>query len=134
MDASYGQTQKNTILEVLHKLQKRAARIIVYANRTAHSRPIFHKLHILDIYDLCLTHILHFVYKSINLLLRSRYNNYFTSVEKKYFYYTRGSKQNLYVLRATKTCRCNSLRILSLIHIWRCRRIERCRSRWSPYH
>ena len=26
------------------------------------------------------------------------------------------------------------LYILSLIHIWRCRRIERCRSRWSPYH
>ena len=25
-------------------------------------------------------------------------------------------------------------RVLSLIHIWRCRRIERCRSRWSPYH
>ena len=24
--------------------------------------------------------------------------------------------------------------MLSLIHIWRCRRIERCRSRWSPYH
>ena len=23
---------------------------------------------------------------------------------------------------------------LSIIHIWRCRRIERCRSRWSPYH
>ena len=23
---------------------------------------------------------------------------------------------------------------LSLIHIWRCRRIERCRSRWSQYH
>ena len=28
-------------------------------------------------------------------------------------------------------CRSSSL---SLIHIWRCRRIERCRSRWSPYH
>ena len=26
------------------------------------------------------------------------------------------------------------VRTLSLIHIWRCRRIERCRSRWSPYH
>ena len=26
------------------------------------------------------------------------------------------------------------LKSLSLIHIWRCRRIERCRSRWSPYH
>ena len=23
---------------------------------------------------------------------------------------------------------------LSLIHIWRCRRITGCRSRWSPYH
>ena len=28
----------------------------------------------------------------------------------------------------------NSSLNLSLIHIWRCRRIERCRSRWSPYH
>ena len=27
-----------------------------------------------------------------------------------------------------------ALVLLSLIHIWRCRRIERCRSRWSPYH
>ena len=23
---------------------------------------------------------------------------------------------------------------LSLIHIWRCRRLLTCRSRWSPYH
>ena len=28
----------------------------------------------------------------------------------------------------------SSVLTLSLIHIWRCRRIERCRSRWSPYH
>ena len=28
----------------------------------------------------------------------------------------------------------STLQWLSLIHIWRCRRIERCRSRWSPYH
>eukprot|EP00826_Nyctotherus_ovalis_P013097 TRINITY_DN13501_c0_g3_i5.p1 TRINITY_DN13501_c0_g3~~TRINITY_DN13501_c0_g3_i5.p1 ORF type:complete len:314 (-),score=72.45 TRINITY_DN13501_c0_g3_i5:24-965(-) len=27
-----------------------------------------------------------------------------------------------------------SIQELSLIHICRCRRIERCRSRWSPYH
>ena len=26
------------------------------------------------------------------------------------------------------------LLLLSLIHIWRCRRTLRCRSRWSPYH
>ena len=24
--------------------------------------------------------------------------------------------------------------VLSLIHIWRCRRVTVCRSRWSPYH
>ena len=29
---------------------------------------------------------------------------------------------------------CHIMLCLSLIHIWRCRRIERCRSRWSPYH
>ena len=29
---------------------------------------------------------------------------------------------------------CTVMGYLSLIHIWRCRRIERCRSRWSPYH
>ena len=36
---------------------------------------------------------------------------------------------------AVVTSESSSSRIyLSLIHIWRCRRIERCRSRWSPYH
>ena len=33
-----------------------------------------------------------------------------------------------------KTAICWIAVCLSLIHIWRCRRIERCRSRWSPYH
>ena len=28
----------------------------------------------------------------------------------------------------------STVRMLSLIHIWRCRRRLRCRSRWSPYH
>ena len=27
-----------------------------------------------------------------------------------------------------------TLQILSLIHVWRCRRSYACRSRWSPYH
>ena len=26
------------------------------------------------------------------------------------------------------------VQLLSLIHIWRCRRVWGCRSRWSPYH
>ena len=29
---------------------------------------------------------------------------------------------------------CLFIQLLSLIHIWRCRRSTLCRSRWSPYH
>ena len=32
------------------------------------------------------------------------------------------------------TTRTRTHPLLSLIHIWRCRRTPRCRSRWSPYH
>ena len=31
-------------------------------------------------------------------------------------------------------CACVRVCVLSLIHIWRCRRITGCRSRWSPDH
>ena len=48
------------------------------------------------------------------------------------------SGSNIYVCATIgmSFCIClpNFVQILSLIHIWRCRRIERCRSRWSPYH
>ena len=43
---------RSTLLEVLHRLQKRAARITVYAKHRDHSKPIFSKLNILSIYDL----------------------------------------------------------------------------------
>ena len=102
---------KSTLLEVLHKLQKRAARTIVFAKYKEHSKPIFYKFRILTIYDLCLTQILHFVYKSLNLLLPSRYWYYFTALKERHSHYTRGSEHNLYVPRALKLCRFNSLRI-----------------------
>ena len=84
---------------------------MTYANYRAHSKPIFHNINILNVYDLCLTHILYFVYKSLNCLLPPRIQDYFTVLEHKYSHYTRGSKQKLYVLGAVKTCRRNSLRI-----------------------
>jgi len=102
---------RSTLLEVLHRLQKRAARIIVYAKHRDHSKPFFSKLNILSIYDLCLTQILHFVYKSLNSLLPSRYNNYFISLKESHLHYTRGSKHNLFVSRAAKICRINCLSI-----------------------
>ena len=44
---------------------------------------------------LCLTQILHFVYKSLNSLLPSRYNNYFITLKESHLHYTRGTKHNL---------------------------------------
>ena len=35
---------------------------------------------------------------------------------------------------STAASSCTWEQLLSLIHIWRCRRRLRCRSRWSPYH
>ena len=52
----------------------------------------------------------------------------------------RGTTSHTFSSMKSKRC-CHNLQSallknqrLSLIHIWRCRRIERCRSRWSPYH
>ena len=38
------------------------------------------------------------------------------------------------VRACVRACVCVCVCVLSLIHIWRCRRVLRCRSRWSPYH
>ena len=48
---------------------------------------------------------------------------------------TFGSSQiTLCIIALLSTAAIAIVFVLSLIHIWRCRRIERCRSRWSPYH
>ena len=51
---------------------------------------------------------------------------------------TRWCENSWYITDVYFPCSCLlplwQIRELSLIHIWRCRRIERCRSRWSPYH
>ena len=52
------------------------------------------------------------------------------------------STLTLYLSNNTRMLSCNCIAIvdlqltlrLSLIHIWRCRRLLTCRSRWSPYH
>ena len=89
-----------------------AIRIISYAEYKAHSKPLFLKYKILTVYDLCLTHMLHFVYISLQCLLPDRYNNYFVCPQETHRYSTRAiSKHNLYVHRAIKLCRYNSLRI-----------------------
>ena len=41
---------------------------------------------------------------------------------------------HMFIIRIKQQLHLLQIITLSLIHIWRCRRIERCRSRWSPYH
>ena len=74
--------ERTTILEVLHKLQKRAIRIISYANYRAHSEVLFKRLNIFNIYDLCRLQILIFVYKFCNNILPSKYLNYFACTKE----------------------------------------------------
>ena len=101
--------EKSVLLEMLYKLQKRATRIILYANYQAHALPLFHKLNILTIYDLCKTQILRFVYMSRSGLLPN-YLHYFTSVKEKHCYATRSSNNNnLYRTNSHKSCRVNAL-------------------------
>jgi hypothetical protein len=100
---------KNTYLGMLFRLQKRAVRIILFAPYRAHSEPLFRKLSILTIYDLCLTHILTFVYKSLNNLLPSHCTNYFTRTTVIHSHATRGHEHDLFLINAHKSCRSNSL-------------------------
>lgn len=101
---------KNTALETIHLLQKRSVRLISYAKARAHTKPLFYRLDILNIYDLCRLQILVFVFKSINCLLPPRYFNYFTLTKEKYSYLTRSSKDcKLYTISAQRLSRVNSL-------------------------
>ena len=58
-----------------------------------------------------------------------------TPIIKVYIHFTPSTHHTSAFLHPSSKCTSTShLQHLSLIHIWRCRRIERCRSRWSPYH
>ena len=87
---------KNTALESLFQLQKRSVRIICFAEFRAHTLPLFKQLSILSIYNLCLTQILIYVYKSINLLLPRHIINYFIRTSCIHSHITRAQKHNLY--------------------------------------
>jgi hypothetical protein len=101
--------EKSSVLETLLKLQKRSVRIILFVPYRDHSQPLFHKLNILNIYDLCLAQILIYVYKSVNYLLPNQCIKYFTRTKDIHPYSTRGHEHNLYLTNAKKTCRTNSI-------------------------
>ena len=94
---------------IVHKLQKWAIRLILFASYCDDTKPMFRKLSILNIHDLCRTHMLSFVDKSCNGLLPIKYKNYFTFTEDKHYCPTRSSNDyNLYSANAHKACRANA--------------------------
>jgi hypothetical protein len=105
----WASANKSILLEQIHKLQKRVVRIITYSDYRAHTKPLFCKLGLLNIYDIYKTQTLVFVYKSKNFLLPAQYNNYFTDIKKVHSYATRSSTSKLHIHKAKKLCRINTL-------------------------
>ena len=73
-----------TRLEKLHRLQKRAVRIISHAEKTCHSRPLMRQLHILNIYEINILQTLTFVYKHQCNMLPVSLTNCLSQVNHRY--------------------------------------------------
>ena len=69
------------IVHRLVVLQNKAVRIIVKAEYLAHVNPIYKKLHLLKLNDICQQKIMVFVYKSTNNLLPINFSNYFCAAK-----------------------------------------------------
>ena len=92
---------KSCVLETILKNQKRSVGSIMHASYRAHSKPLLQKLNTLTIYDIYLSQLLQFLYKSINHLLPS-FINYFTRTKDIHIHDTRGHNNKLRVITAQK--------------------------------
>jgi hypothetical protein len=73
----------------LYHLQKRALRIITLSGYLTHTKPLFIKLNLLNVYDICRLQIGIFMYKYINASLPVTFNNYFSFNFEHHDHYTR---------------------------------------------
>ena len=92
----YGGAQHNAN-DKLHKLQKKAIRIITSRNFLAHSEPIFKQLHLLKSYDIYKCQLLKFLFKLVNKQLPAYFNQLpFAFNNHLHHHETRGFKGALY--------------------------------------
>ena len=78
----------------LHKLQKKAIRIITSSNFLAHSEPIFKQLHLLKSYDIYKCQLLKFLFKLVNKQLPAYFNQLpFAFNNQMHHHETRGFKR-----------------------------------------
>ena len=82
------------LLERLHKLQKRAVRIITHSSYLSHSKPIFMKLGVLPIYQLYEYNLGIFMFLFNKQLLPNMFNSLFNRNSDVHNYNTR-TKSNL---------------------------------------
>jgi len=102
--------EQTTSLEVLNKLQKCAARIIMFVHHLTHTESLFRKLNILNICDLYKCQILIFVYKCYNNLLLPICINYLTHTKDQDSICS-SKNSNLYKINSNKSCRINSIAV-----------------------
>ena len=78
----------------LHKLQKKAVRIITSSHYIAHSEPIFKQLHLLKSYDIYKCQLLKFIFKLVNKQLPPYFNQLsFTLNSQQHHHETRGHRR-----------------------------------------
>jgi hypothetical protein len=77
-------------------LQKKAIRLISFANKDAHSDPIFKELEIMKIKDIISFNNIIFVHKTLNGKSPSHFNNYFEKVKRTHDHNTTRNPNSLF--------------------------------------
>ena len=83
----------NTLINKLYVLQKRALRAITNSHPRTPSDPLFKKLKVLNIFDICKLQTALFMYKYLNNLLPEVFNNMFMLNSEMHQYNTRYSNR-----------------------------------------
>ena len=86
----WGHTYKSYI-KPLYLTQKKIIRLITFSDRLAHTKPLFEKLRLLNIYDAYVYFTCIFVYKYYNMLLPDIFNGFYEEISLVHNYDTRNS-------------------------------------------
>lgn len=84
-------TSSKTKINSIYLLQKKAVRICTDSQYLAHSRPLFHQLKTLTLFDINSLHSLLFIYKYLNNMLPHSFQNFYTLNNAVHSYPTRSS-------------------------------------------
>ena len=101
------------MIVLIHRLvvlQNKAVRIIDKAEYLAHVNPIFKKLHLLKLSDICQQQIMVFFYKSIHNLLPTNFSKLFCVAKDIHIHFTRHSS-GLYIPFAKTDVRQKSMKV-----------------------